>query len=1056
MSMMNRLLLLKRSLTGLVAFVLLGCLHGMVVAGAVDPAALPSIATIKQPPPPLPDGELTVRFQAVAVARHREAGMLYVQDETAGICLLAHPSLTGVDQGERLEIEGERQVQAGMVVVAPVRVQRMGSAALPVPVPATGQSLLEPRLEGSRVTVEGLVSVAVRDDRYPTGPIVLMLQTSDGTVLASAWDRGRDEWLLGQPGSRVRLSGVSTPMANPRGQVMQAGMLVTPRDEIEVTVQAPGKLDAFTPIPIGDLLYSSRDQGGNKLQRIDGVVTAVLSLHAMVVQDASSEAIVVRMVRPAVVQPGQRVALLGQAKAEFIAGAPDGLERMPVIFTALEKQATGSEPLPKPLPVSAATIGVGSHHLRRVSLPGIVLRATRSREPGTFEISLQLENRWIAARGRGLPAETRLPATGSRIQVQGVLDQRAWPDSDDSALRIHLAGPSDWLLLTPPPRDYTRPLLWGISLIAIAASLTLVWAISLRLTVRKRTKELAQTNHDLSHANVELVRVTSAKSLFLATMSHEVRTPMHAVLGFVQILQREPLSGEHQEILERIATAGRSLLRILNDILDFSKIEAGRVALENHAFQLPSVLNRLDTLFEGVARNRGLDWHVKPAPPLSGHLVGDPGRLEQILSNFASNALKFTEHGGVTVETSLITDTPSEARVRFAVQDTSPGIAPEIAATLFQPFTQADPSIRRRHGGTGLGLAICKFLTTAMGGTLGVKSTPGHGSTFWVELPFPRTSEAETADRPAETADPENQASPAGPMYSAHSVHSVHDEVHPVAEEEPAGEAPRLWECSVLVVDDQPINLELAGWVLRQQGAIPTLMSDAREALERLREEPDRFDAVLMDGQMPVLSGWEAIRIIRSHPRLQQLPVIAFTAAVLPSEQKAAREAGANDFVPKPVDVERLVAVLQRWIRPSAVAAAASATSGGAAAAPAQLAAGDTHPFPRVAGLNTEHAAQRLRHDADWFHSLLATFRQEFAPLTAQLHDDVQHGRYDKASSRLHALLGIAGSLGAIELAQTARDLQTALHTKEATHITVPMARFTATLNTLLCTLSEY
>ena len=1048
-SIMNRLLLFKRSLTGLLAFVLLGCLHGRVVAGTVDPVALPSIATIKHSPPQLTDGVLTVRFQAVVVARHREAGMLYVQDETAGICLLAHPSLTGVEQGERLEIEGARQVQAGMVVVAPVRVQRMGSATLPVPVSATGQSLLEPRLEGSRVTVEGLVSVAVRDDRYPTGPIVLMLQTSDGTVLASAWDRGRDEWLLGQPGSRVRVSGVSTPMANPRGQVMQAGMLVTPRDEIEVTVQAPGKLDAFTPIPIGDLLHSSRDQGGNKLQRIDGVVTAVLSLHAMVVEDASSEAIVVRMVRPAVVQPGQRVALLGQAKAEFIAGAPDGLERLPLIFTALEKQATGSEPLPKPLPVSAATIGNGSHHLQRVSLPGIVLGASRGREPGTFEISLQLENRWIAARGRGMPAETRLPATGSRIQVQGVLDQRAWPDSDDSALRIHLAGPSDWLLLTAPPRDYTRPLLWGITLIAVAASLTLVWAISLRLTVRKRTKELDQTNQDLSHANVELVRVTSAKSLFLATMSHEVRTPMHAVLGFVQILQREPLSGEHQEILERIATAGRSLLRILNDILDFSKIEAGRVALENHAFQLPSVLNRLDTLFQEMARNRGLDWRVKPAPALSGYLAGDPGRLEQILSNFASNALKFTEHGSVTVETSLITDTPSEARVRFAVQDTSPGIAPEIAATLFQPFTQADASIRRRHGGTGLGLAICKSLTTAMGGTLGVKSTPGHGSTFWVELLFPRTSEAETAASPTEGANRQNPAGPAGP------VHSAHDEMHPVAEEELAGEAPRLWGCSVLVVDDQPINLELAGWMLRQQGAIPTLMSDAREALERLREEPDRFDAVLMDGQMPVLSGWEAIRIIRSHPRLQQLPVIAFTAAVLPSEQKAAREAGANDFVPKPVDVERLVAVLQRWIRPGAAPVASSATAVAPTAAAALQIGAPFRPFPRVAGLDTEHAAKRLRHDADLFCSLLAEFRNEFAPLTAQLHDDLQQGHYDKASSRLHALLGIAGSLGAIELAQTARDLQTALHTKEATHITVPMARFTATLNTLLSALSE-
>ena len=581
-------------------------------------------------------------------------------------------------------------------------------------------------------------------------------------------------------------------------------------------------------------------------------------------------------------------ALLGYLHGKVVAAPLDlvagqrmaTIQHSPPPFTdkAIVVRKALPDPLPEAQPVSAATIAHGSHHLQRVSFAAVVLGANLGPEPGTFELSLQLENHWIAARGRGLPAGTRLPATGSRIQVQGVLDQRVWPDSGDSSFGIHLAGPSDWLLLAAPPRDYTRPWLWSISLIAVAASLTLVW-------------------------------------------------------------------------------------------------------------------------------------------------------------------------------TSLITDTPSEALVRFAVQDTSPGIAPEIAATLFQPFTQADASITRRHGGTGLGLAICKSLTTAMGGTLGVKSTPGHGSTFWVELPFPRTSEAEKADRPTEGANAEN---PAGPAGLAHSAHAAHDEMHPVAGEELAGEPPRLWGCSVLVVDDQPIHLELAGWVLRQQGAIPTLMSDAREALERLGQEPDRFDAVLMDGQMPGLSEWEAIRRIRSHPRLQQLPVIAFTAAVLPSEQKAAREAGAHDVVPKPVDVELLVAVLQRWIRPGAAPVASGATAAAPTATAAlQIAAGHFRPVPRVAGLNTEHAAQQLRHDADLFLSLLATFRHEFAPLTAQLHDDLQHGRYDQASSRLHALLGIAGSLGAIELAQTARDLQTALHTKEATHITVPMARFTTTLNTLLSAISE-
>ncbi|MFM8358332.1 MAG: ATP-binding protein, partial [Verrucomicrobiota bacterium] len=356
------------------------------------------------------------------------------------------------------------------------------------------------------------------------------------------------------------------------------------------------------------------------------------------------------------------------------------------------------------------------------------------------------------------------------------------------------------------------------------------------------------------------------------------------------------------------------------------------------------------------------------------------------------NALKFTERGGVVVETGWVAEDSRGLRVRLAVRDTGPGLDPGTLARLFQPFTQAESSTHRRHGGAGLGLSICRCLAELMGGTLGADSQPGQGSTFWVELPFPRPAEA--AAGPDETGRLESAAGPAA-----------------------AG--PRLPGCAVLVVDDQRVNLELAGGLLRQEGAIPTLMEDPQEALACLRREPHRFHAVLMDGQMPGLSGAETTRALRQEPGLQTLPIIAFTAAVLPAQVEEARAAGANDFVPKPVDAEQLVAVLRRWIRPRQDPA-------GTARAPRSRPV-DTTPFPAVQGIDTAHAALRLRHDVQLFQTLREEFRREFSAVVTELREDLAQGRRENARRRLHTLVGTAGSLGALDLARAARDLQEAL-----------------------------
>ena len=581
-------------------------------------------------------------------------------------------------------------------------------------------------------------------------------------------------------------------------------------------------------------------------------------------------------------------------------------------------------------------------------------------------------------------------------------------------------GDRDWLLAVSVGEDYRqahRPwLAWTVGVVGLLFA-TLLQVLMLGMTgraafiqrqneqIQRAKKALRALNADLEAKvearTAEARAASAAKSEFLAHMSHEIRTPLNAVLGLLQVMEQSPLNLAQQDLIGRMRAAGRSLLLLLNDILDFSKIEAGQLQLEARPFVLAPLLEQLDSLLGSTARTKGLRFAIDAAPMPDGALVGDPLRLEQILTNLIANAIKFTDQGEVRLDIRILEMDDDTARLRFEVTDTGIGIAPEVQSQLFSAFSQADSGIRRRFGGTGLGLAISKRLVESMGGAIGVASREGVGSTFWFELPFART---------------------ATPSLSAAS--------------DPAGIAaagPRLRGSHYLIVDDNALNLAVLERMLEVAGARVTRAGDGREALERLRSGPEDFDAVLMDVQMPVLDGLSATRAIRGELGLTRLPVIAVTAGVLKEEQQRAHEAGMDAVLPKPVELVQLVAILSRW--PPRAAAGPNVDDvpsvpamQARAGEPAAGSAAETLALPAIAGLDQAHVGRLTHGDVAFYRRLLSGLVAEARDAPGQVRAALAAGAETEAAACLHRLRGVAANAGALELAATFLALETALH----------------------------
>ncbi len=412
-----------------------------------------------------------------------------------------------------------------------------------------------------------------------------------------------------------------------------------------------------------------------------------------------------------------------------------------------------------------------------------------------------------------------------------------------------------------------------------------IWIVE-DITERKRFEQELSAARDAAEA------ASRAKSAFLANTSHELRTPLHGLLGMARLALRTDIDEQRRyDYLQRIHESAQVLRDVISDILDFSKIEAGQLDIELAPFDLPALLAGLERTHGELAQSKGLGLRLDLAPDLPATVRGDAVRVRQILGNYLSNAIKFTDRGEVVVWASRA----GEGRMRLGVSDTGPGIAPEQQARLFRPFSQGDVSTTRRYGGTGLGLSICRELAELMGGAVGLSSQPGQGSRFWVDLPLSAVDDAPRL---------------------------------PSVDEQ----APCLNGRRVLLVEDNPVNLLIGVAMLEQWGLDVAHCGDGRAAIAAVQsaaQEGRPYAVVLMDLQMPVMGGIDAARELRRQFSAADLPIIALTAAALVSEREAAAAAGMNDFLTKPLDAVVLHRMLCRWLHADDSAQASTLTASG-------------------------------------------------------------------------------------------------------------------------------
>ena len=805
---------------------------------------------------------LPTRLRAVVTYVHSQLGLLFVQDRTGGTFVwLGIQPRVNYAPGDMVEVAGVTAPGDYAPLVREQYVRRIGQGELPNPQFSNVYRLFDGHEDSNWVQTEGTVTTVGEGD----SGAVLNLVEGDRTFEVSVKDLNpRAGELLN---ARVRVTGVCATKLNSRLQLVGVRIFVSDWKHITVLTKAGAPLAADAETPISDLLkYSTAEP---HRVRVRGVLTLAPHGGPVYVQDLTG-GVEVQTTAPVNAPPGITVEAVG-----FPASGP-----FSAVLQNAEVHRSSRDIRIEAADISAEDALGGAYGAQLVRMEGTVVNHL-----DTFADQVLVVQAGDLMFDAHLPygrQEVSWPGTGARVRLTGVCSVRVQERSGEIVpidFNLHLRSPGDIAVVQAAPWWNIRHIL---QLLSVAVTLVLVsgiWILVLRKRVQVQTGIIQEKLGQEERLREAAETASRSKSEFLANMSHEIRTPMNGVIGMTGLLLDTSLTEQQKDYAETVRRSAEALLAIINDILDFSKIEAGKLAIDSLALDLRLVMEEVNELLAPNAEDKHLDLVLEYPSTLPRHFTGDAGRIRQVMTNLVGNAVKFTQTGQILTTVECLAQDGPRALLRISVQDNGPGIAAEKVNLLFEKFSQGDNSTTRRYGGTGLGLAICKQLVELMGGTIGVHSQPGAGSTFWFTLPL--------------QLDPHAQAMP-----------------------QPPGD---LRDLRVLVVDDSEssrrvIHEQIASWGMRNGGFGSA--EGLAEALHDARRGGDPYHFAIIDHRVSGIDGATLADAIKSDPEIRDTLVILLASIGRWSEARNLEGTRIDAAVAKPVRQSQLMNTLATaWSR---------------------------------------------------------------------------------------------------------------------------------------------